>query len=263
MQITAFAGRITAFAGAWRSRSRSRRLFPRARKNSGPAREKEFDCGRLRAAVEAMPRRQLGLRCGSPASCAWTSTGWPPAPTRSAATISNSCSSVRRRRRNAAASSNGSPTCARNMTPLRVRGGDIGRRQALVAQFREQCGGEPLPGDQTPGRRRARPAPARRQRSGLRAQMRRLLLSAHARHGQRAERAIARPLPGALPRRRGRPSIPARPTPTSPPRSQPIRASATTTFRPRSISRKSSIPPAPARSPARAGRSCWAAPSRF
>jgi hypothetical protein len=147
MQITAFAGRITAFAGCLAfALALAAPLFSARAQDFGPAREKEFDCGRLRAAVEAMPRPdsdsvrlagQLRVDIDRLAARAdaigcnnqqFLFFGSPPPP---------ECGGVKQRLANMRA----------QYDSLRVRGGDIGRRQALVAQFREQCGGEPLPGE--------------------------------------------------------------------------------------------------------------------
>ncbi len=219
----------------------------------------ESVCEALRAAIDATPpatppRRRRRRKFAA------TTTAWPRAPTPSAATTSNSCSSDRRRRPNAAGSSDGSPRLRAQYESLRARAGDTGRRQALIAQYAEQCGD--LPREDEAPRQAEQGGAVRRRRGGLRAQVRRLLFPAHAGHEQRADQPAARPLPGPRAPTPRPASIPARPIPTFPMRSRPIRATATTTCPMRSSSPRNSNPPAPAASRSRAGPRFWAAPNK-
>jgi hypothetical protein len=133
MRRAAFAGRI-ALAVAFGSASLS-------------ARAQEFDCRRLRDAIESMPRPDQGSarlagqlrfdieRLAARADAIGCNNqqflffGSPPPP---------QCGGIKQKLANMRA----------QYESLRLRAGDIGRRQALIAEFRQQCGGEPLPGDE-------------------------------------------------------------------------------------------------------------------
>jgi hypothetical protein len=111
------------------------------------ARAQTLECERLRAAIDATPRGDAGAaqaagqlrldieRLAAHADAIGCNNqqflffGSPPPP---------ECGGIRQRLAGMRA----------QYDSLRVRGGDIGRRQALIAQYAQQCGGEPLPGEQ-------------------------------------------------------------------------------------------------------------------